>query len=421
MPIPESYLRATYGTDFRERVKEQLSTVYHRIFDSFWPAASRFFEIETIKPEMLIVHSMSARAMHIRSAASECVIYDQYLGQIFSTVTRLVLNEASRDHVDEYFNKLLGQRCFISGQFGTALLIAASRQNREKLDPIPESAATRHRRSTLTLGQEAFAIGHEIGHILMKQAPDAGRPLATEYAQTVADALIAADFMADPKMMESAWQEYVSDRDRALAADGIFPPTPGSAAYEEFLSLREEERCAFMVPDADIEQLKRDFPTNHRLAEESLCDMLGFLSSLLFHRNNPDATMDSHIAAVESSVLALHNLRLIEAFDVKVKGHFAPNETPVDVNREFHESMVRLSALRQHIKNYSRTSDWGVSYDSTHNAAVDVNRLYAKAVMDRMLFAYDFEVYLSRGHRLDDDYAALAPDQKSTVRAILGF
>lgn len=421
MPIPESYLRATYGTDFRERVKEELSAVYHNIFDAFWPMASSFFETHSSKPEMLIVHSMSARPMHIRSTSSEVVVYDQYLGQIFSAVTRLVLNEASRDHVDEYFDKLLGQRCFISGQFGSALLIAASRQERGKLEPIPESTGTRLRRYTLTLGQEAFTIGHELCHILMKQSPDAGRSLANDYAQIVVDALLATDFKSDPKNLESAWEEYVSDLDRALAADGIFPPAPESPGYKDFLAFREEARRDFMGPDADIEELQRNLPNNRRLAEESLCDMFGFLSSLLFHRDNPQDAMDWRIAAVESSVFALHNLRLIEAFDARIRSQYIANQMPVEVNREFHESMVRLSALRAHIKNYSQTSEWGISSDLTHDAAVAVNRLYAKAVMDRMLFVYDFDVYLSRGHRLDSDYAALPPDRKRIVRGVLGF
>ncbi|QIS20958.1 hypothetical protein [Nocardia terpenica] len=333
---------------------------------------------------------------------------------MFSTLSRLILNPSTIEQVETYLHKLFGQRCLVIGETTTAALFAmAHEQTRLTGAAIAETSEVTVRRHILTRAQEAFVIGHEICHILLRSPGDMTQLWLEDTLDTI-QTKQKTGYRASLRGLRA----YREDFDRAVARRGIVVPTPGSLRYlrESLRWMRWRKR---LMNTAELDEFSAQLTVGSPLVEECVCDTFGLIAAIL----NLSKTKADWTTAIEASVLALHNLRLIQSLDEEAAVSVAGRADRPPAESSVLAAQVRLSFLRREIRQAGHRIFPEFDADEAHACAVRTNQTYAAQIMDHVLFGYfvgrEEGLRYSRDHPEEVD--AIGFDEIPALRLLLGF
>lgn len=403
--VPEAFIKCRYGADCFARVTEDpfrrvefdRSLGYQYIFDLFWPIAEAMLDIELTRPDVMVVHSLSASPAHFVNIHMNVLVYDQHLGQIFRQLNVFGTASAAPDAeslVINYFQQLFGQKCYVKSKFGAAYRLAQEYIKPwavGKLAEIDETDDDRIQHAIVSLGQEAFVIGHEIGHILVRR----GRPGDAFRVQSELTGEIALSGDID-----DAWEHANAMwdiRDATLAAAGA-GPAPRISREEAESEARQYQK---EVNDA--------FNSDEKLVVERVCDYLGFVCAQEVYRSSlekapAELALPWHCAA-RASFGAMLNLQLVQLFDDQADGRGITNEYVL-------QSSIRNVSIRETLR---RMAPKTVSADELE-AIFPMQSEYDQLFFARA-YAFPCDGYLKAGSRYDE----LGVAQRHAVREMLFY
>lgn len=258
-------------------------------------------------PETVVVSSPFALTEVLRRGQSAYVVYDQFLGQIFSRLTALVDQDASLSSIDCYLCKLYAARLLVAGRGRKALAVAAVHSSLHAEDdfrglPDPE-------RLRSIYAQEAYTMAHELAHVAFAESNgfrtmwfefyfglcDVAEEIRTETAP-VLEHRAYAEMLADDHNRE--WVRRHGPMDEDVLAHGR------AQLVEEFLDSVDQ--------GVTVAEVRAD-PI---LAEEAACDGLAaVLAVQATTRRDPNEIL----RALCSSLRASQHLRLIKMIDSRIR------------------------------------------------------------------------------------------------------
>lgn len=379
----ETLIRIAYGSDCQVRVQPQLAQLYRQLSALLWSLLTEKFQDQrTGRPEVLVVHSPSARAMTIQmSGLPRYLVYDQYLGQVFNKLTRLALEDASTSEVDAYLMKLFAQRAYVSGDFRSAAAMGIAARARRPPATSPEEGLAR--RSRLVLAQEAFIIAHEMVHTLLAADATQAEARGEWYSSLMREVhnlpftLTDAPEVADPELVMARFAEYeATSVTAAFRRRGVeYEAKPRSREYSEMVAERKGLLEATLSESA--------------LLEECLCDAFAFGAAV-------EALSAWRVPPAEVSlgaVMALHNLRIVQLLDRHAAGQLG---SEIAVSDYFVQSVMRLSLLRSFVLASFHLSGEGQLSITAHQEATEFNERHSAAILDQLLYCFEGKELVDR-------------------------
>jgi len=119
-------------------------------------------------PKLKVIYSLQRSAEIIDLSGKEFLIYDQYLGQTFNMLNRILLNSTDTMDSEMYFFKLLSERFAVKGENKIAQLLAYMHHIMKGKYFSYKSDKDILQRAIFTYSQEVFIISHEIAHLLIE-------------------------------------------------------------------------------------------------------------------------------------------------------------------------------------------------------------------------------------------------------------
>jgi hypothetical protein len=392
-----------YGVDSRERVNPALKADYEKTFSLLKAAIEHLLGSSVIKLDSIVVHSPIARPIILQDADRRCLIYDQFLGDIFATLTRLVLSDSSLQAVDSVLISMLARRNLVVGRFERAallgLLALRLRAGKSVLaDPAIESLAS------LIEVQEMFAIAHELAHLHLERT-DIRSTRLEQFKKVVA--------RFEPRLP-------VNDSDLRELAAGY------AHEYNTRLQVACEERNivllegAMMSVDKALEFIgayrpSLDLLVDEAFAIECLCDAIATDAVLAVAE-----PVGVEISAIASGItLASHHLRWLQAVD-----YFLADERTSEgaTGVQFRQSIARLALGRSYLR--------VVVERAAHDGASAVLDMIHELTVRHDAKLGDPTIFCMEGERLvgeaGPDLASVAEtwarvEHRPSLRALLGF
>ncbi|MEV4535275.1 hypothetical protein AB0J82_15730 [Asanoa sp. NPDC049518] len=358
--IVRSFLLATRGTAEPQDPRLPLARIYAEQFNVCAAIMRDLVAPEKLPPVRLhITYSQEAKAETLRLGDGSIVIYDQYLGQVFSQLNRLVVKPTSFRAITCYLFKICANLSLINGypqeamDYGLMHLrlrpqTADGYQPWSELtDPIgfhdapeperqPRFRFTEQDRGAFSFLQEAFVLCHELAHHLLRArslaALTARRRLIEcfELGRTYHEIMREDGRIGDPvRRADALLSDWIILHQRMFGR----APTPTEIQREvDHMASQSDER------DVDVARLLAD----PGMAEECLCDLfaadvVGQLARSIGKR---------HGDGVLASFMALHWMRLIRTLAVaapRVARDDAQEVTPTDLAGEH----ARLQIFRR--------------------------------------------------------------------------
>ncbi|HEU5156042.1 MAG TPA: hypothetical protein VFU43_03535 [Streptosporangiaceae bacterium] len=420
-PTNEWLISAAYGTDCRKRVSPELSAFYSSAVERLWFRLGESFAPSPMpQPVLEVVHSLVARPTVFRSDNSETLVYDQHLGQICNRLTRLALEDAPVQAVDQYVYRLFAQRSFVAGKFRSAALfgLLAKAQSADSWAPSLDSAALVGC-SRLVAAQETFILGHELVHSHLSQNKGGPNERVSWYADLMSSVHKApfhhADFpnVSDPDQIVSVFdQEYADSIRSALQRRGVSDmdiPSKVRKPGETASLLGTRERMAEILS------------SNSELLEECVCDAFAVIAGskvLVRHGLNI-------LDVASGAVLALHHLRLIQFLDRVASNRLGIDDIPslFSLSDSFAQAVARVSMLRAFIVAILVMNKEAEVAQAVHRRLIDLNRIHATVIFDQVLHCMDFPATRSRLGEIPEvaeSVEDLEADWKA-LKSLLGF
>lgn len=122
-------------------------------------------------PKVIIVYSLNKLCETFKYGDSNYIIYDQYLGQCFNKLNRLIYHEDERE-AKAYLCKLLGEEYYLINDISNCIpyLVSYHVNSSANFKQLPESFLSK--KFELNIVQESFVLFHEFAHSLINQNPD---------------------------------------------------------------------------------------------------------------------------------------------------------------------------------------------------------------------------------------------------------
>jgi IrrE N-terminal-like domain len=371
-------------------------------------------------PTLHVVHSPIARPTSVRTNAGDHVIFDQYLGQLFSRLTRIEMSDAPAQVVDAYLFRLYGQRLLIAGMSREAAAFALASKSTatddEREHALAEDEEQLRIRSLMTHVQEAFAIGHELMHLALHD--DATYRELSEVFDDVIERAIAAKREAakartDDGRMSLFNRQYLDDvlqvyRRRGIDTADLAEPDDPDSYFADADDI--DLPAVFVRPDVRLEAMCDLF------AATSVANVLGDIGL-------------TAIDVMATTTLALQHLRLVQLLDNFVSGQ----ESPIGLDDYCLQSIARVTLLRtglgfalqlsmQHADSANEV-EVAEAMNRLHQAAVRLNRLHTGVVLDNLLLGLDLP-RIGEALLADPSVATTIDNLSSNtrlLRSVLGF
>ncbi|MBF4580781.1 hypothetical protein [Frigoribacterium sp. VKM Ac-2530] len=335
------------------------------------------------------------------------IVFDQYIGQIFNRLTRLELCDAPTNVVDSYLFKLRAQQLHIADRdrSAAALIVlsgmACSVEEREAaLLETEEQLLERSRRSVV---QEAFAVGHEVMHLVL------------EYP--------------DLRVLYDDFFHEVLDVARERAKIGL--NTEVEASYEADLQaiqvrrgrpVRSADSPRLPLSSLGLETVLLSAFDRHDVRTEAICDLFAALNLRYVLAGQVDMD-DGDILA--TCTLALQHLRMIQYMDNRDSGS---DETVGDYATQ---SAARVTLLRTGLAMALELELTLAGMNPAvvekevhllHQRATVLNRRHTSVVADHLLaISLDRTAESVLGDQsLTSDVDSLATNREA-LRSLLGF
>ena len=409
-----------YGADCFDRVEARLEAIYTELVKRLWERLAPRTPAPAAAPTLHVVHSPIARPTSVRTAAGDHVIFDQYLGQLFSRLTRIEMCDAPAQVVDAYLYRLYGQRLLIAGKsreaaaFALASKAAATDDEREQ--PLAENEEQLATRNRMTHAQEAFAIGHELMHLALHDESNY-RGLSEVFEEVINRAIAAkrkaAKARTDDGRMLLVNRHYFDDVRQVYRRRGM-----DTADLDE-----PEDPDSYFADTDDVDLIAVFARPDVRL--EAMCDLFAATSVV----NILGSESFTPIEVMATTTLALQHLRLIQLLDNFVSGQESPN----GLDDYSLQSMARVTLLRTGLGFALQTSmQHGDSVDDVevrealsrlHQAAARLNRLHTGVILDNLLLGLDLP-RIGEALLADPSLATTIDDLSSNtrwLRSVLGF
>jgi hypothetical protein len=138
-------------------------------------------------PELIVSYSMKRGCENIKIRGTNYLIYDQYLGQSFARLNRILFaaTDAHQELVFSYAFKFLAEKHIAFGRLHRALTFAVSHRMlleevRKLGDPFTMPEEDERSRHSFTVCQEYFVLAHELSHASFALAGPLDRSLIEE-------------------------------------------------------------------------------------------------------------------------------------------------------------------------------------------------------------------------------------------------
>lgn len=262
-------------------------------------------------PKLMLVGSASGLSAMVRHGSESWIVYDTFLGAIFSRLGELVDQRASLEEIEAYLTRLYVSRLLVGGRtrMSYALAISLAIQGiSTEADESPDRASSSH----LQYLEEAYVLAHELGHAVFAANTEIAGLLHMAYFEFCKAEASDVDERPRPSsktmaesLADDVNREYVRRNgplDDKILEDGKAQLT---AHYLECLESNEV---------TDSEQIR----TEPELSEEVVCDAF---AAILVARVMSDGTAASTLEALVASFNASQKLRLIKQMDAQVAGH----------------------------------------------------------------------------------------------------
>lgn len=121
------------------------------------------------KPTLKLVYTLT-KDCQIYQLDKKYIIYDQYLGQVFNKLNRLIYCE-NQSETTSYLCKLLGEEHYQVNDIKNTInyLVYYHSNSKANLEDLPEEFLMK--KIELITVQESFVLIHELGHILIEENP----------------------------------------------------------------------------------------------------------------------------------------------------------------------------------------------------------------------------------------------------------
>lgn len=400
-------------------VNEQLERFYHTTYARL-TALLEQYDVPAA-PALRVVRSPFALTELLRTPTTTWIVYDQYLGQVFSRLSALVEQRAELASIDAYLTKLQANRLLVAGRGREALLMTFVHEVLRADDDF--RAVPSAERWLSVVAQETFTLAHELVHHALSVSP-AFREIwwdayfgVIETADEIArenparpDNRRAAEMLADDYN-----REYVrrhGDLDVDVLAQGHRELT------RQYLELLAES------PDVSPEAVSADVV----LSEEAVCDgVAAVLTAQLLGQGDVDRTRATLVSCLE----ATQHLRLIKYMDGAIADR---RHLPVVV----HHTTARGHCLRLFLRGLyeSELSDQlfrlgpAAASDPSRlqdllDGLRDVNVVFYESVFDSLLTGSFYQRFEdpARRSRFDSAMESLPSPARSWQQAaeLLGF
>ena len=196
-----AYLDASRRLESRVGL-EWADTYYARLYDHLKLVAPSSL------PPLTVIYSTERSCQIVKAAGEWHLIYDQYLGETFDLLTRILYHAQIPAYAEAFAIKSAAQRLVSRGRFPEAaylILYFAEMQPREALAAISED-----NRKSLTPAHELFVMAHEACHFLMRHDEHfrAGRVEAAEVAFSYALNRLGPDRIPSLELRLSICRNY---------------------------------------------------------------------------------------------------------------------------------------------------------------------------------------------------------------------
>lgn len=370
----------------------------------------------TDAPRLLVVSSMHALTEMIEVDSEKWIVYDQYLGQIFSRISALIRQDAPTKSIDIYLKKLYAGRLLVNGRTREAFLVALSHAVERAGDSFKaDFDPVRHEQIHF---QEVFVLAHELMHSALASNPVLRDLLQHTYLNfCMAE---ASDKHDRPRPTVEMIAESLADdfnRDY-VRTHGEVDEAVLAAGKEKFV-----ERAVTVLQSQDFltsEQILHE-PV---LAEEVICDAY---AAILTAHVLGDGTSKSALAVLTAAFDANQKLRLIKHMDGHINGHPLQRVILRDTTargsqlRQVYRALYESGMTKIALGFESTTADYLTMLEHISST----NQQFYDRVFDRLIFG---SFYSDFDKSLDHDaMRAVAPDLPSlgrcweTVADLMGF
>lgn len=368
-------------------------------------------------PELTIVYTPFALTETVSLGAEEYLVYDQFLGQIFNRLNRLIVEDASIEQVDAYLAKLFATRLLVSDRLQesldyailhSALMLRISPRRRRR------SATKRIYRQTAV--QECFVMAHELVHSLQRGSPDEATKLRNDYCDGLmasAEELDAVWVGQEEDLMRNIAESTIEDAHRAYVRRYGSPDDEQAhqkARYEAVEKILKDHE----LPDREVASVNK-LMTDPLLLEECVCD--GIATALTVVWASQTAKLPLSIS-VPACYFALHHLRLLQYVDVLIDPERDNSESR---SLAFlNETLTRFNIFRLGVYANMGLQDTE-SLNDMHARLTEANDAYARVVFDQLIFNFEHGATEALADLRDNGEESLinsVPDLEATIRML---
>ena len=396
--------RGPLRADFAARFEKMYSSVYSQALRLI--GAFGFTE----GPELLVVSSPSALPEMRRSRDEYILVYDQYLGQIFSRIDALIAQEGTLDDIDAYLCKLYSGRLLYQGRTRDAFvasLVHFQLRSKNEFVATPDVRRFEH-----VAKQEAFVIAHELCHWAL-----AINPWFKEFAYDLYFELCKAeesDLTSRPEYSMRSYAEALADdyNREYIRRHGPVVSDDMLRDGREILINRYLESIAEGDPIPDSETVRKD----PRLAEEVVCDAVALVLTVQIFSDQPSSSSLECVIAAFDAIQKLRLIKYMDAMAVEGNGEQVQLEATIRGKqiRQFLRALYE-SGFAEIVFNASVDES---DYRAMLNSIRTVNVRFYNMVFDQLLTGSFFERFSQTVPDLDE---VSLLEKRDTVFLILGF
>lgn len=369
-----AYLEATRLL-YRD-IDPRLEAAYRSLYERTLKASDLRFKDHA--PEFHLVHSLNKRAEVARVGSEVYIVYDQYLGQTISELSRIFYSAEDPYDARAFAFRIYAEAYLTAGMTDMAVFAAylySVKYNQSHKYKSLETDDTKARRAQSVIIQEAFVIAHEFAHYLWSMhqvdALDLRRLVSriSEDAKPVSD----RETIIESHLNDLSFQYHGKDiphsaniltdedreRDRALRAKL-------HADFDKMDAERTRIASEFAQQDAFLEELWSDWSASQ------VC--LG----LFFDEVDPELLFEAvHLALENLTTVAMatnYALSLSHNGEVSVADE-------IETSGQVHAVAIRKRILRKEL------GEWAAQHfqdgqEVTHNILRNANERYMRYIRD---------------------------------------
>jgi hypothetical protein len=283
-------------------------------------ADSRFFFKPLDDVRLTVVYSADRVCTVVQILGTKHLIYDQYLGQTFSTLTRLFLH-ANPVQIRHFGLKLYAEAFHRRGDLRNAFHCAMAYQH--KRTRMTDDASLSFLRQRLNFVQESFIMAHELAHLLVHECRH-------DYREQIRNWLLChIDFYADQAMILDSFRfckDLSSDPSVQRYLDDGIQSTIAMGCTGHLQVRSKMER---LVADDDF-------------IKEVFCDHIASLTVWAYAELRGISAGD----LIKGIGLTLHHLHLLDVCNAFVDLGFDEGRMEAENEKLGMRSMMRLMALQ---------------------------------------------------------------------------